>query len=386
MRYGSLFSGIGGFDLAASWMGWENIFNIEIDPFCRRVLKTHFPFTSQFSDIKKFNGKKYYGTIDIISAGFPCQPFSLAGKRKGTKDDRYLWPETLRVIKEVRPGWIVLENVAGLFSILDPESLSEMEVQAVELFSSDREQTEGSIIIRLQRRIIGTIISEIGAAGYILPQLSDGTPVLLCIPACATGAPHRRDRVWFIAHSDSFRSHDSQVRPGNYSGDGAGSSGAKAASQLEGCSRTATGETSAYSNFEAKQPEANPFRAQCGQTWEQIRNWTGTTGEGGTSSNANSQQRSQGRMHPPGSWASERFISSCGSWDFRNPWQNFPTEPPVCGRDDGVSSGLVDISFSKWRTESIKAFGNAIVPQVAYQLFSAIELIHQQTHNYEPIL
>lgn len=120
MRHGSLFSGIGGFDLAAWWLWWENIFNVEIDPFCRLVLKAHFPFATQFEDIKKFNGKRYYGTVDIISGRFPCQPFSIAGQRLGREDDRYLWPEMLQVIDEIRPAWVVGENVAGIFSMVQP--------------------------------------------------------------------------------------------------------------------------------------------------------------------------------------------------------------------------------------------------------------------------
>src|SRR4051812_13574549 len=110
MRHGSIFSGIGGFDLAAELMMWKNVFQVEIDPFCRQVLRHNFPSTKQWGDIRQFNGIEYYGTIDIISGGFPCQPFSLAGKRKGTTDDRYLWPEAYRIIRTIQPTWIVLEN------------------------------------------------------------------------------------------------------------------------------------------------------------------------------------------------------------------------------------------------------------------------------------
>ena len=114
MTHGSLFSGIGGFDLAAQWLGWENIFHCEINPFCQIVLKYHFPNSIQHHDITKTDFTIYRGRIDVLTGGFPCQPFSVAGKQLGTEDDRHLWPEMLRVIREVAPEWIVGENVRGL--------------------------------------------------------------------------------------------------------------------------------------------------------------------------------------------------------------------------------------------------------------------------------
>src|SRR3546814_9887594 len=158
-------------------MGWDNIFHCEKDPFCSKVLSHYWPGTTNYDDIYKFNATQYRGCIDIISGGFPCQPFSQAGRRKGKADDRYLWPETRRVIMEARPKWIVLENVAGLFTILEPESLSEVEIKEIELFCSDSEQEENKTIISLQRRVIGSIISELGSAGYVLPKLEDGTQI-----------------------------------------------------------------------------------------------------------------------------------------------------------------------------------------------------------------
>lgn len=113
MTHASLFSGIGGFDLAAEWAGWTNMFNCEIDGFCRKVLKYHFPNAQQYADIRTTDFTVWRGRIDVLTGGFPCQPFSLAGKRRGTEDDRYLWPEMLRAIREIRPEWVVGENVYG---------------------------------------------------------------------------------------------------------------------------------------------------------------------------------------------------------------------------------------------------------------------------------
>lgn len=112
MRHLDLFAGIGGFSLAARWMGWETVAMVEINPFCQRVLKHHFPEAELHGDIKEYNGVR--GSVDIITGGFPCQPYSSAGKRKGTDDPRHLWPEMLRVIREVSPSWVVGENVRGL--------------------------------------------------------------------------------------------------------------------------------------------------------------------------------------------------------------------------------------------------------------------------------
>lgn len=114
MTHASLFTGIGGFDLAAEWCGWENVFQVENDPYCKELLKQNFPKTKKYGDIKKFKGKEYRRTIDVLSGGWPCQPFSVAGKRKGKEDDRYLWPEMLRVIQNVQPRWVVGENVSGI--------------------------------------------------------------------------------------------------------------------------------------------------------------------------------------------------------------------------------------------------------------------------------
>lgn len=114
MTHGSLFSGIGGFDLAAAWAGWTNVFNCEIDPFCRRVLKYHFPESEQYGDIETTDFTVWRDCVDVLTGGFPCQPFSLAGKRRGTADDRYLWPAMLGVVRTVRPRWVVGENVLGI--------------------------------------------------------------------------------------------------------------------------------------------------------------------------------------------------------------------------------------------------------------------------------
>lgn len=129
MNHASLFSGIGGFDLAAREVGWNNVFQCEIDPFCQSVLKYYFPKTVLYEDIKRTDFTSWKGKIDVLTGGFPCQPFSVAGQRKGADDNRYLWPEMLRVIRETRPLWVIGENVAGITNMVQPGSETDVETK-----------------------------------------------------------------------------------------------------------------------------------------------------------------------------------------------------------------------------------------------------------------
>lgn len=167
MKHGSFFNGIGGFQLAAAWVGWENIFSCEINNWCNRITKQHFPNCKQYGDIIKTDFTNYAKAIDIISGGFPCQPYSVAGNRKGKEDNRHLWPEMFRAIRQIQPYWIVGENVPGIVN------------------------WSGGMVVNE----IKTNLEDEGFT--FLP------PII--IPACAVNADHRRDRVWFIAHSHSNR-------------------------------------------------------------------------------------------------------------------------------------------------------------------------------------
>jgi DNA (cytosine-5)-methyltransferase 1 len=163
MRLLDLFAGIGGFSLAAHWMGWETVAFVEKEPFCQKVLNKNFPGVPVHGDIFEFDGKPLRGTVDIISGGFPCQPFSTAGKRKGRGDERAIFPQMLRVVDEVRPRWVVAENVRGLLSIESGQAFEE-------------------------------VAASLERIGYELQTF--------CIPACALDAPHRRERLWIVAHTN----------------------------------------------------------------------------------------------------------------------------------------------------------------------------------------
>lgn len=277
LTHASLFSGIGGAELAASWLGWTNMFHCEIQEFQRKVLEYWFPNSISYEDITKTDFSKWRRHIDVLTGGFPCQPFSVAGKRKGAEDNRYLWAEMLRAIRQIQPTWVVGENVNGILSMVQPGKETKMG-RTNDLFD------ENFIYRKEQKFTIEAICEDLESAGYSVQPF--------VIPACAVGAPHRRDRVWIVAHAK----------------------GARSARELFG-----------------KQEQIQSDRQNC------------------------------------------RIDKS----DFRC----FPTQSPICNRDDGLPFRMADltISFPKWRSKSIEVLGNAWVPQVAFEIFKAINEIQKKS-------
>lgn len=394
MTHGSLFSGIGGFDLAARWMGWDNLFHVEFNPWCKQVLEYHFPESQSYSDVKTFDGTIWRGKVDVLSGGFPCQPYSSAGKRLGKEDERHLWPEMRRIISEVAPAYVVGENVRGLTN------------------------WNGGVVFE-------EVCADLEAEGYDV-----WTGIL---PACGVGAPHRRDRIWFVAHapgrgnlgtSGRLQSKEGAQRVQERHGVSKPhqSGGVRDAADTDCRRLERTIEIGRYGvNVERQsqfgnaadtdgggggtlcqdvQPqEPNGKGLVCdGREWdatdtervrlEHVTERSGVgKGEGKTRRNvaedieangdsqdvANSHvQRSQ-RGEENGNLArggaeSDQFTGG----HVRTEWENFPTQPPVCGGDDGLPRQLDGVAFPKWRNESIKAYGNAIVPQVAHAIFRAI--------------
>ena len=190
MVHASLFSGIGGPEVAAEMLGWENAFHCEINPFGKAVLDHWFPESKSYEDITKTSFKEWRGKIDVLTGGFPCQPFSYAGKRGGAGDDRYLWPEMLRAINEIRPAWVVGENVVGITTMVEGGICTDMGCDS-SLFS------EGDRLHRYQATFTFTIervCRDLEGIGYsVQPML---------IPAAGVNAPHRRDRVFIIANTE----------------------------------------------------------------------------------------------------------------------------------------------------------------------------------------
>lgn len=273
MNHASLFSGIGGFDLAAEWMGWNNIFQVEIDPFCTKVLEKNFPHVKKYADIKNFTAADYLGRVDILTGGFPCQPFSHAGERRGSEDDRHLWPEMFRVIKAIKPSWIIAENVPGLLTIE-------------------------------QGVVINQVLIELESEGYSNYIDRKGRPRIapFIIPACAVNAFHRRDRIWIVAHSNS---------------------NGKSTIPLDENER----------QRELVENDANAY-----------------------SSNV---ERSKSKQESYG--ISTRTMAVPELWESR---KSLLPKTVLCRSDDGIPS----------RVDRTKTLGNAIVPQVAYQIFKSLPL------------
>ena len=276
MTHGDLFAGIGGFALAARWCGIKTIWAVEIDPYCQAVYRKHFPSVEIYGDVKEIKGLPY---IDLLTGGFPCQPFSVAGKQKGTADDRYLWPEMLRIIQLVNPRWIIAENVPGI----DDKTYM----------------------------VLDTVLSDLEDNGY--------QAIPIEIPACAVGAPHRRQRVWIVAYTSSTRRQDT---------------------------RSAFSHEEAHGRTRWNLCEPNSHNLPSGE------------GKG---------SRTADVAHPTGYESRGVFLGpfspdTCSDGNRRTETSWWTTEPNVGRVAHGVPA----------RVDRLRTLGNAIVPQVAERIMRAI--------------
>ncbi len=397
MTHGSLFSGIGGFDLAAEWVGWENKFHCEWNEFGKRVLNYYWPKAESYGDITKTDFTIWRGRIDILTGGFPCQPYSTAGKRLGKADERHLWPEMLRAIREIQPRYIVGENVYGIIN------------------------WNGGLVFN-------EVQADLEAIGY------EVQPVVL--PACAVNAPHRRERVWFVAYSDKCTTRPSGTSTGiigqrgnnndepkewreqteqhigygnvyrttsnaNNAGDntckcGNIGNGAKDSAERKHTQHEFSGQSLQGIDSDTRlQRQAERQKPTMG-----INELCKERITANTESFQNIRRRQGGFQSIITRANAKGFTSYAGCSEWKN-WLygkeqarqatkfgdsytkfgrfvDFPTvEPTIRGGNDGISRKLDGITFPKWRNESIKAYGNAIVPQVAFQIFKAINQYEQ---------
>ena len=335
MTHGSLFSGIGGFDLAAEWAGWENIFHCEWNEFGQKVLEYHFPKAITHNDITKTDFTTYRDRIDVLTGGFPCQPYSAAGKRLGKEDERHLWPEMLRAIREIAPKWVVGENVFGIVN------------------------WNGGLVFE-------EVQADLEAEGY------EVQPYIL--PAAGVGAPHRRDRVWFVAYKNTDKNgriYNKREKEPKKRGQRNVSSG----NNERICSYNAKNRLATYSDKRDDRRTARKDAGKGGEERVQERNTVRESVESGEvfgDSTDTSKQGLQGCEVKGGTKRSGEEQYQQPPRCVRPGWKEFPTKPPIRGGNDGIPRELDSTTFSKWRNESIKAYGNAIVPQVAYQIFKAI--------------
>lgn len=401
MNHASLFSGIGGAEVAASMMGWQNLFHCEIQEFPRKVLDYWFPNSESYEDITKTDFTKWHGKVDVLTGGFPCQPFSLAGRRKGADDNRYLWPQMLRAIRQIHPTWVVGENVNGIKTMVES-------CQVTQMGRTDYLFEENHLYREESRFTLDKICADLEAEGYSVQPI--------VIPACAIGAPHRRDRVWIIAHTQCD----------GHSPQGHGNQRARAKKSKEGQDRPqpgsrrhGSGTAPSYTHGTRQRRRKNkqePF-TECSRASnlgtrrsKRLASYTllhrshevhqdhQSQFPDGARANSLSSEWSPSHSYSNGDKTLQpgkgiertgckrdvqpKERSTSPEWTDRlsrlqqsGRWRNFPTQSPVCRGNDGIPFDVdsLTISFPKWRQESIKAYGNAWVPQVAYEIFRAIE-------------
>lgn len=348
LRLLDLFSGIGGFSYAAERLvgGYETVGFCEIDPFCRQVLNKHWPDVEVFEDVRRTDDFVRCGRVDIITGGYPCQPFSLAGKQKGVEDDRHLWPAMFELIKQKRPAFVVGENVAGHITLGLDEVLFDLESE-----------------------------------GY--------TARPFVIPACAVDAPHRRDRVWVVAHANSKGEPDvtghaeagerlgsedvGDPSGGRLSGNDWGRSGQESADGRAHVADAASGRSQEHGHGGAEDAvqrgealaDANGERLQ-GHFEQQTKSADTFVGCGEDVADATRKRmegnRAAGEQEPQ-SPTGERLSGR----DSPRKGPSFWLPEPGVGR---VAHGVPR------RVDRLKSLGNSIVPQVAAQILRAIREAH----------
>tara|TARA_R100000808_G_scaffold1302_1_gene6058 strand:- start:1102 stop:2160 length:1059 start_codon:yes stop_codon:yes gene_type:complete len=333
MKVLDLFSGIGGFSLGLEWAGMSTVAMCEKDPYCRKILTKHWPDLTIHEDIRNLDGKEYTNAIDLVAGGFPCQPFSVAGKRKGADDDRHLWPEMLRVIKEAKPRWVIGENVFGFINMALDDVQADLEREHYEV-----------------RKFV--------------------------LPAVAVDAKHRRDRIFLVAYSNSpavwnLPERQAQGRDNLQAGrqaitphDGPSQSMANPNSswelqqegdqqEIRGWSGNSSQQDVANSYSEGleigqdlrenHEQELSPSERSGSERREDVANSHGTRGEAGLSGQESWQEGNSGELDHQGHQQSWRKGS-----------REWPAEPCVGRVADGVPN----------RVDRIKGLGNAVVPQL----------------------
>ena len=325
LRLLDLFSGIGGFSYAAERLvgGYETVGFCEIDPFCRQVLNKHWPDVEVFEDVRRTDDFVRCGRVDIITGGYPCQPFSLAGKQKGVEDDRHLWPAMFELIKQKRPAFVVGENVAG------------------------------HITLGLDQ-----VLFDLEGEGY--------TARPFVIPACAVDAPHRRDRVWVVAEhvGDSNSGNSSRDEPASVTG--RRQPGLEARREAVPDSDSARQRASQGCGQDGRDKAGHDTGRLCPDVADTA---SGRSQEHGHGETADAFQRGQALADAAGAGLEARqdFAS--------NRRQKLQAAVGPCWWLPEPGMGRVAHGVSR-RVDRLKSLGNSIVPQVAAQILRAIREAH----------
>ena len=328
MNHLDLFSGIGGFSIGLEKVGFNTIAFCEKEDYCRMLLQKHWKGVKIYNDIKECKGKEIketYGRVDILTGGFPCQPYSVAGKQKGTADDRYLWPEMFRVIKEVQPTFIIAENVRGIINIQDG-------------------------------MVFETVCADLESEGFEIQTF--------IIPAAGVGAPHKRERVWIVGYSKHNGSLTSEIKRGDnkindrteeredttFKPERAGRS--RDNEIMENTRRKLHERSSVRekNEDEIKKENANKFERSSSESASNVAN---TKSE---------QSISKYYREQPGETSEQEQIKSRGSssWTLRE--ANWLSEPNVGRVVNGVPG----------RAHRLRGLGNAIVPKIAEEVGRSI--------------
>jgi len=372
IRHRSLCSGIGGFDIAAEWMGWKNISSCDFNQFAQDILNEKFKKTEHFKDIFDIDAKEW-SSYEILTAGFPCQPFSFAGKRLGTKDKRHIWKEVYRIICESKPAFFIGENVAGLATMENISPISEWVPLGVESKINWTGKYINHIYQKRQSYVLAKILQDLEKEGYEVQVFN--------LPACAIEAPHQRQRIWIVAYHaeriDCQYHRKSEKR------------------QTQELGKSVSTKITTNSNKNTSRPTQSRSMAKEGSLQEKYREKHYTTRHtSGISNNEFTTDSSkigiQARINELSG-----FSKQANRWN--QPWIEVATE--LCRMDDGLPTELdkkeratiykaikyfgrnevertIGIDCSKvdpWRKERLEGLGNAIVPQVAYELFNAIQ-------------
>ena len=303
MKVLDLFSGIGGFSLGLEWAGMSTVAMCEKDPYCRKILAKHWPDLTIHEDIRNLDGKKYRNSIDLVAGGFPCQPFSVAGKRKGSDDDRHLWPEMRRVIQEAKPRWVIGENVFGFINMALDDVQADLEREHYEV-----------------RKFV--------------------------LPAVAVDAKHRRDRIFLVAYSNSPAVWNLPERQAQ--GRDNLQAGRQAITPDNGPSQSMAnsygkGLEIGQDLRENHEQELSPSERSGSERREDVANSHGTRSEAGLSGQEPWQEGNSGELDHQGHQQ---------SW--REEVREWPAEPCLGRVADGVPN----------RVDRIKGLGNAVVPQL----------------------
>ena len=312
LKHVDLCSGIGGFALGFSWAELSHpVLFCDIEPWSRKILAKHWPDVKIAKDVKELandpNG--FVPDCDILSCGYPCQPFSQAGVRRGEEDDRHIWPEIFTIIQAKRPTWIVCENVYGHISMgLD------------------------------------TVLSDLETEGYSCQPF--------IVPACAVNAPHRRDRLWIVAHTNSHGKPNGSINEEKRSRQLVGDT------ENDRCNR---GSASARrEGAQNKQVEQFSVRGKLSRSSENVA--------------YTDNKRSQGRLSggKDEERQSEHGHTRCSSAAHRQPTEEWWAAEPSVGR---VANGIPK------RVDRLKGLGNAIVPQIAMQIGLCIKQVNEQNES-----